>query len=119
MFTHNPVLITWRGESLTAYAWAKRLGWRISDATITQRIKKGWSLERVFAKPRWVRRSHVRRLGSDRTLCGRSVFEIKLDGSSDRPRATCWRCMDAVYRNLGKYVMRVGSEDEWLSHARE
>ena len=122
-FTRKPILITHDGVTLSMYGWADRLG--ISQGAIYGRWKLGErDSERLLArvrKPKGPRR-HVRVQGGDRTLCGRSVFEVKLGdfrAADPKLRATCWLCTDKVYGNLGDWLFKVRTEGEWMSHHRD
>lgn len=42
-------LIEWRGETLPLAAWAERLG--INERTFTNRLNRGWPLERAMTEP--------------------------------------------------------------------
>ena len=41
--------LTYEGETLTLKEWAARKG--LNASTVTNRLAKGWSMERVFSKP--------------------------------------------------------------------
>jgi hypothetical protein len=122
-FTRKPILITRDGETLLMYGWEAKLG--ISQGAIYARWARGErDPERLLAKVRKSKgpKRHVRVLGGERTLCGRSVFEVTLGWFRDadpKRRATCRVCLDAVYGNLGDWLFKVRTEDEWTSHHRD
>lgn len=45
----NLVLLTFKGRTDTVAAWSQRLG--ITDATLRNRINRGWSIERALTEP--------------------------------------------------------------------
>ena len=47
--TRHNRLIEWRGETLPLAAWAERLG--INERTFTNRLNRGWPLERAMTEP--------------------------------------------------------------------
>lgn len=42
-------LITWKDETLTVAQWAERIG--MSYKTFSERIRRGWSIERAMSRP--------------------------------------------------------------------
>lgn len=42
----NNRLVTYKGKTLTAAQWARELGLR--PKTVQQRLRRGWSMERIF-----------------------------------------------------------------------
>jgi hypothetical protein len=78
-FTRHPILITRSGVTLSMYGWADKLG--ISQGAIYARWARGErDPERLLAKVRGPKgpKRHIRVHGGERTLCGRSVFNVKL-----------------------------------------
>ena len=47
--TRTNRLIEWRGETLPLAAWAERLG--INERTFTNRLNRGWPLDRAMTEP--------------------------------------------------------------------
>ncbi len=45
----NLVLLTFKGRTDTVAGWSQRLG--ITDATLRNRINRGWSIERALTEP--------------------------------------------------------------------
>lgn len=41
--------IAWKGESLSIARWARKTG--LKDSTLRERIKRGWTIEKLFTPP--------------------------------------------------------------------
>ena len=46
---HPPLQLTFRGETLSREAWARRVG--LAPSTLWMRLKCGWTLERALTEP--------------------------------------------------------------------